>query len=545
MSETKVDTGSVGAEITSVETETEKDTLPGALRLACAEGAGRSFLLTEERDWTYADVHDAGARLAAAFTAVGVRAGERIAIAAPNCVEWVVTWFAAARLGSPLVTLNVAYREHEFDYMLNQSGAVALVCVARHGDFDFVEFLDAMRPRLPKVREYVFLDGPGFDDTGFDGSRTWDELMAAVPDGDCGAEPSVRAGDPAVILYTSGTTGHPKGAVLTHGSILASARAQAEHLGQRSDDVAIGHMPLNHVGGMTCTVVAAMVTGGAVALLPGFRPELALRTVAERRVSIFVGVPTMYARTLGLPDFARVDTASVRICIVGGSNVEPAMGRRILEEFPGARLANLYGLSESSGGCVISAADDDLDTLVETIGVPIGAFDVRVVDPDGAPVAAGAEGELQVHGACVADGYWENDEESRGTFVADGWLATGDMASLRPDGRIALRGRTKEMYVRGGYNVYPAEIENVIAGDPTVAMSAVIGIPHEVLGEIGRAYVVPADGAHVDVDAVTERCRRQLARYKIPDEIEIVDSLPLTPSGKIKKVALRSSMPGG
>lgn len=525
----------------------EKATLPGTLRDTCATSAAAPFVLTADRDWTYADIDEASNRLAAGFLTAGVRRGDRIAIAAPNSAEWIITWFAAAKIGSPLVTLNVAYREHEFDYMLNQSGATMLVCVTRHGDFDFVEFLDRLHPRFGTVREYVFLGGDGFA-----GSRSWDALLsagstargAASPEGpvaDPGFESFVRPDDPAVILYTSGTTGDPKGATLTHASIVASARAQANHIGQRSDDVAIGHMPLNHVGGLTCTVAAAMVAGGSVALLPGFHPEVALRTIGERQVSIFVGVPTMYAMMMGLDEFPKTDTSSVRICIVGGSNVEPDMGRGIIDAFAGARLANLYGLSESSGGCVISAADDDLDTLVHTIGVPIGGFGARVVDADGAPLSSGAEGELQISGPCVANGYWENPEASRATFLADGWLATGDMAVIRPDGHIRLRGRTKEMYVRGGYNVYPAEVENVIAGDPTVAMSAVIGVPHEVFGEVGRAYLVPVAGAQIDTDAVLERCREQLAKYKVPEEIEIVDSLPLTPAGKIKKIALKDS----
>lgn len=510
-------------------------TLPAALRSTCEKDGGAPFLLTAERDWTYAEIEDASIRLADGFRAAGVRPGERIAIAAPNSAEWIITWFAAARLGCPLVTLNVAYREHEFDYMLNQSGSVLLVCAARHGDFDFVGFLDRLRPQFPTVREFVFLGGDGFD-----GSCTWEDLLAAGGPTPTGDAAPVAPHDPLVILYTSGTTGLPKGAVLTHAGVLASARAQADHLGQRPDDVAIGHMPMNHVGGMTCTVAAAMIAGGAVALLPAFHPQTALRTVVERGVSIFVGVPTMYALVMALPGFGEADTSSVRMCVIGGSNVEPEMGRRILAVFPGCRLANLYGLSESSGGCVISSADDDLDTLVETIGVPIGDFRVRVVDAEGSPLPPDGEGELQVGGACVADGYWELPEESGAAFLPGGWLATGDMAALRSDGRVVLRGRTKDMYVRGGYNVYPAEIENVIAGDPAVAMSAVIGVPHEIYGEVGRAYVVPSAGERVDIEAVLARCRQQLARYKVPAEVEIVDSLPLTPSGKIKKVALKA-----
>lgn len=513
-------------------------TLADALAAACRGRSTAPFLLGEDgaADATYNDVHRRSDRFAAGLLAAGVRAGDRIAVAAPNSPEWIVTWFAAAKIGAVLVTLNVAYREREFEYMLNQSATTVLVCVDEHRGFDFVEFLEGLRDRLPTVRHFVTL-GP----RTLEGGVSWSDLLVEEPDVGAirHASASVQPDDPAVLLYTSGTTGDPKGAVLTHRSILASAQAQVAHLDQRADDVAIGHMPLNHVGGMTCTVAAAMIAGGSVALLAGYHPRTALQTTVERRITLFVGVPTMYAMMLGLPEFAEADTSSVRTCVIGGSNVEPELGKRILDVFAGARLANLYGLSETSGGCVISAADDDMDILTSTIGVPIGPFAARVVDDEGGVVEPGGEGELQISGACVAAGYWERPDETRATFVPGGWLATGDMAVLRPDGRIALRGRKKEMYVRGGYNVYPAEIENVLAADDRVAMSAVIGVPHPVFGEVGRAYVVPVAGAVVDVDALVERCRRQLAEYKVPGEVVVVESLPLTPSGKIKKVALR------
>lgn len=508
-------------------------TLPALLQQQASDA---SFLLCEDRSWTYGEFSDAVGDLASGLLSVGIRSGDRVAIAAPNSAEWLITWHATTRIGAVLVTLNVAYREREFEFMLNQSGAVMLVCAASDGGFDFVSFLDRLRPKLPLVEHFVFLG-----DEGFEGSRRWGQLLAAdgAPAEVADAEARVNVDDPAVILYTSGTTGDPKGATLTHRSIIASGIAQAQHLGQTADDVSIGHMPLNHVGGMTCTVTASMVVGGQVALLPRYSPSLAVQTIKDKGVTIFIGVPTMYRMMMDLPEFPTTDTSSVRLCIIGGSNVEPAAGRRILDAFNGIRLANLYGLSETSGGCIISPDGEDLETLVETLGVAIGDFEVRIADLDGNLLGPDEEGELVVRGDCVAAGYWDKPEETAGAFRSDGWLATGDMAVKREDGRIALRGRKKEMYVRGGYNVYPVEVENVIAQDASVAMCAVIGVPDELHGEAGLAFVVAVPGAELDTDALLRRCAESLAKYKVPSEIRQVESLPLTPAGKIRKVALR------
>lgn len=290
------------------------------------------------------------------------------------------------------------------------------------------------------MRDFIFVDGAGFD-----GSRSWDDLAATAPNAEelrmlaRDGKPS----DPSVILYTSGTTGHPKGAILTQESILAAAAAEVSHFGLTADDVTIGHLPFNHVGGLSCTLAAMLVAGGSVALISSFHPEVAVRTIVERRVSIFFGVPTMYAMMLSTAEFAGADTSSVRMCVVGGSNLEPALAHRIYDSFPDVRLANLYGLSETSGACVISAAADDVHTLAETIGVPVGSFRIRVVDPTGAPVPAGVVGELQVAGRCLANGYWNLPDATAESFLPGGWLATGDLGAIRPDRHVVLHGRKK------------------------------------------------------------------------------------------------------
>lgn len=514
----------------------EHTSLSDILERFAVETPDAVFLLTPQRDWTYRQVAEAAERVAAGLQELGVSAGDRVAIAAPNSAEWFVTLMATSRIGAALVALNVLYRQHEFDVMLNGSGAVVLICVDRHRDFDFVSFFDGLRDHLKTVREYVFLGGPGFA-----GSRRWDDLARTpLPQRRTEAPASAETEEtPAVILYTSGTTGDPKGAMLTHRGILASASAEAAHLNLHADDVLIGHMPINHVGGLTCSITAAMVVGAGVLLLPAYHPQDALDGITQRGITVYIGVPTMYTKMMELPGFAIADLSGVRTCVIGGSNVEPALARRIGSSFPRARLANIYGLSETSGGCIMSAAEDDIETLAETLGVPIGDFEVRVVDDERKPLPAGLAGELQIRGAGVAAGYWQLPEATAASFGSDGWFSSGDMAELRTDGRVRLRGRKKEMYVRGGYNVYPAEIENMLAKHPDVAMSAVIGVPDATYGEVGIAFVVPRAGHTIDVADLKQLCHTNLARYKMPEEIRVVDDLPTTPTGKIHKRELQ------
>ncbi|MCC3312985.1 class I adenylate-forming enzyme family protein [Nocardia africana] len=511
-------------------------TIPATLAARVAAAPGSTFVHFGGEAISYAEIDERSDRLATGWLRLGLGHGDRIAIAATNSPDWIVAYLAAVKIGAVLVTLNVVYREREFTYMLTQSGARALVCDAESNGFEFGPFLDQLRPDIPTVEHLFFLGGDQAP-----GRQQWADLTATEPEPLLlsRAAEAVRPTDPAVILYTSGTTGTPKGATITHASLLASAAAQVERFEQSAADVILGVMPFNHVGGLTCTLGSTLVTGGAIALLPRFHPDLVVATMADVSVTMFVGVPTMYKMILGADSARGADMSSVRLCVVGGSNLEPALAEQVAARFDGVRIANLYGMSETSGACVISPLGDSLETVAHTIGTLTGDFEGRIVDDRNTPLAPGQAGELQVRGGCVASGYWRLPVESAAAFLADGWLATGDIASMSADGHIQLLGRRKEMYVRGGYNVYPAEVENVLSEDPTVAMSAVIGVPDETFGETGYAFVVPAPGAAVDPDMLLERCRRTLAKYKVPDQVEVVDSLPMTPAGKIRKVALK------
>lgn len=493
-----------------------------------------TFLVHNGEEISYADFDARVDRVATAWLSLGLQHGDRIAIAGPNSPDWLAAYMASARIGTVLVTLNLAYRESEFRYMLGQSRARVVVCEAEAEGFDFVALLDQLQGELPDLEHIVVTGATG------SGHRRWDDLANAEPDVEAVAAAGERVTpqDPAVILYTSGTTGKPKGATLTHRSLIASAAAQADRFEQTPSDVFLCPLPFNHVGGLTVAFGSALVSGGAVHVLPRFRPDLVFASLASVRPTILLGVPTMYAMMLGAEGHDDLDTASVRLCIVGGSNLEPALADRITDMFAGTRLANLYGLSESSGACVISPTEDDLAAVSRSIGTIIGDFEARAVDAHGGEVASGETGELQVRGACVAAGYWEMPEASAQTFLDSGWLATGDMVAMEADGHIRVLGRQKEMYVRGGLNVYPAQTENLLSKHPWVAMCAVIGMPEPTFGETGCAFIVPVPGTTIDPEELRQWCQASLAAYKVPDRFVIVDSLPLTPAGKIRKVAL-------
>ena len=516
-------------------------TLPALLHERRLERPDAPFLLIHGAPTSFAELEDASDRVATALLDLGIGHGDRVAIAAPNGLEWLMTWFGTAKVGAILVTLNVVYRERELVHMLAQSGARVLVSAPSHAECNFVTLYRELRAagKLPALEHCVFLgDGDGGADAGAGESWTALARTPADPTRLAAAATKVDSADPAVILYTSGTTGMPKGAVLTHGSLLASARAQAAHLRVGASDVLIGHMPLNHVGGMTCTLLTQLVGGGRVALFGAFSPATALETLGRDGVTVMIGVPTVYAKMLAHPQLAQLDTSRIRLCIIGGSNVEPALAGRVHDAFPRAALVNLYGLSECSGAAIISPPGDSLEDISTTIGVMIGSAQGKIVDDEGRTLPDGDAGELWIHTDSVAAGYWELPEASRGMFREGGWLATGDMAARRVDGRYTLRGRKKEMYIRGGYNVYPAEVENVIALHPAVAAVAIVGAPDETLGEVGVAFVVCKEGQRLDLEELRQLVGSQVARYKVPDRLVLLDEMPLTPVGKIKKATL-------
>lgn len=512
----------------------QPNTLSGALEAAAERWGSKPFLRHGDTTTTYAELRDESNRIAAGLLARGLRPGDRIAISCQNRVEWVSLFFAAMKLGLPVVLLSTRYREVELRHMLNHA-EVRMVVTANEADgFDFATFYESFREETPSLGDIVFLDGPAFE-----GSLHFSELAAEV-DGEAlnAAAGPVSPETPAVIAYTSGTTGTPKGASLTNRNLLTTVQSMTTLLSINDQDVFVGSLPLSHVGGVICGPLGTLLGGAELVLLPVFTPVGALEITDRDKATVFFGAPTMYSLILDRADGYNIST--LRHIVIGTSNAPPALCERIVKALPNAQLWNIYGLTEASGFAIATRPDDDLNIIMTTIGAPMSHVEARVVDESGTPVSAGGVGELQLRGDGICDGYWCSPEETAASFLPGGWLATGDAVELRTDGYLSIRGRVKEMFTRGGFNVYPVEIENLLATHPGVAIAAGIGVPDPVLGEVGRYFIVPQEGAaRPDPDELKALCRDRVADYKVPDQIVLVDALPLTPLGKINKRALK------
>ncbi len=514
---------------------TSAQTIGKTLEAAVQAAPDRVGFVYLDQEITFAQMDKASDRVASGFLKMGLQRGDKIGIIALNQMEWLYVYFAAAKIGLAVVGLSVRYREGEFDYMLNHSDVRAIVTLAKCGDFDYVDFFKKFRTKIPGCRHFIFIGEGGFpESTGFDALLNADVDATTLTN----AKQAVVPDDLMMIIYTSGTTGTPKGAMITHKSQLASALAMANHTKFTADDVQALAMPLNHVGGITCGILVHLLAKAAVVLVPMFNADLVIQLSVKYQPTICGGVPTMHLLLMMNESFKTWDRSKVRIVIAGGSNAEPDMLKKIKEAFPNAAIMNLYGLSESSGAVIISPWESDFDATVRSIGKPIGDFKAKVVDADDQELPTGETGELCIQGDSLAKGYLHMEKETAEAFRG-GWLHTGDMAYIDGEGYIVLKGRKKEMYVQGGFNVYPVEVENILSKHPKIMMAAGIGVPDPVLGEVGRYYIVPKADTNPTEDEIKEYCRQNMADYKVPKQIVFRQELPLTPAGKIMKINLK------
>lgn len=509
-------------------------TVAAALQHAAQTRTGTAYI-DRGREWSWQDMDVTSDRLAAQLQALGMSKGDRIGLLLLNQIEWLHAYFAAAKIGAVIVGMSARFRESELNHLLQDSQIKAVVTLGDIGGFDFGTFFAQAQARHPLLQHRIHV-GPG----AAPGSVLFPELLEPLPNGASLQPVQVAPDDLMIVIYTSGTTGRPKAAGITHRSQLASARAQQMHTGMGPDDVMQLAMPFNHVGGTTCGALAMLLGGGVCELVPAFSPDAILTMTRSRPPTLFVGVPTMITLMLTSPAFATANLRRVRLVIIGGSNVEAALLTKVQQALPQANIMNLYGLSESSGAIIMSPPDCSREDLLETIGTPLAGAELRIVGNDGRDVVAGEVGELWLRGAGVIPGYVGADRGEVG-FDGAGWLHTGDLGRLNERGLVVLMGRQKDMYIQGGFNVYPAEVEGVIAQHPDVMMVAGIGVPDELLGEVGRYYIVPRPGSDLNEGLLRAFCESRLADYKRPRQIVIRLELPLTPAGKIHKAALRAS----
>jgi fatty-acyl-CoA synthase len=487
------------------------------------------------RRFTYRRLDAAVEELARGLLARGVAQGDRVGIWAPNCAEWFLTQYATARIGAILVNINPAYRTHELEYVLRQAGIGTLVSAVAFRTSDYRAMIDEVRGGLPALRDVVYL-----------GDETWDALIAdgaAVSAGDVTARAAELAfDDPINIQYTSGTTGFPKGATLSHHNILNNGFFVGEGMSYTEADRICVPVPFYHCFGMVMGNLAATSHGACIVIpAPGFDPAATLQAVQDERCTSLYGVPTMFIAELGLPNFAEYDLSTLRTGCMAGSPCPVEVMKRVITEMNMEEVTIAYGMTETSPVSTQTRKDDSLDRRTSTVGRVHPHLEVMVVDPEtDRPVPRGTPGELCTRGYSVMIGYWDEPEKTA-EVLRRGWMHTGDLATMDDEGYLNIVGRIKDMVIRGGENVYPREVEEFLYTHPDVVDAQVIGVPDEKYGEELMAWVRLRDGAQpLTADALRAFCDGKLAHYKIPRYVHVVDEFPMTVTGKVRKVEMRA-----
>lgn len=505
-------------------------TIPHVAQAAARNWGDQPALLEQGEEWSFAELWDRSRAAASAFIAAGMGKGDRIAIWAPNSREWIVAAIGAMSAGAAIVPLNTRLKGREAGDILRRTGARLLLTV---GEFLGTRYPDLIADEdLPALERTVLLDS-GWDAFVDSGKGAGDPAVTE-------ALARLEPGDISDIMFTSGTTGAPKGVISTHDRIVPMFRHWVEVMGLKAGERYLIINPFFHSFGFKAGWVAALIAGAVIVPMASFDIPQVIRHIEQDRINFLPGPPTIYQSLLAAKAQSDFDTSSLRGAATGAASVPPELIRRMRSELGLVDTVTAYGMTECST-ITSCRRGDDAELIATSVGKAIPGLQVRITGEDGQEVARGETGEIHVRGYGVMAGYLDDPEATAETIDADGWLHTGDVGVMDEDGYVRITDRLKDMYISGGFNCYPAEIEKLLSENPEVGMVAVIGVPDDRMGEIGKAFIVPRPGASPDAEGLAGWARANMANYKVPRIFEIVESLPLNASGKVLKTELRKT----
>jgi acyl-CoA synthetase (AMP-forming)/AMP-acid ligase II len=522
--------------VTGIRGDLEWGTTPALVRSAAERFGDADAVVDGDVRLTFRQLDDAVVDAARAFVAAGLEPGERVAIWSPNVWEWVVAVLGLQSAGGVVVPINTRYKGAEAAYLLDRSRARILVTVNGFLGNDYVAMLDGFD--LPNLERTVILRGEVPE-----GSQSWADFVASG-DGVDRAEVDARVAalsvdDVSDILFTSGTTGNPKGAVCTHGQVVRAFADWAAVVGLRHGDRYLVINPFFHAFGYKAGIIASLTVGATLYPQSVFDIPAAMANVAEHRITMLPGPPAVYQTFLNHPDVDLSKLQSLRLAVTGAAAVPVELVERMKQELGFETVVTGYGLTEASGIATMCRHDDTAETISTTSGRAIPGVEVLVVDDAGAEVPRGEPGEVVIRGYNVMREYFEDPEQTAEAIDADGWLHTGDVGTMDARGYLVITDRKKDMFITGGFNAYPAEIERLLLLHPDIAQVAVIGVPDERMGEVGMAFVVPTSGSTPEPAAIVAWARDTMANFKVPREVRVVDALPMNASNKVLKTELR------
>ena len=519
-------------------------TVGAVLEDAAARWGEREALIVRHQNirWTYRELDEAADRLAAGLLQLGFVPGDRIGIWAPNRYEWVVTQFASAKAGLILVTINPAYRTSELEYALNKVGCKALVLAPSFKTSDYAAMLDQIRSKVPLLRAAILTDDaprPGFLRYADVASSGTAQDLARVRE----LRSQLQPEDAINIQFTSGTTGLPKGATLSHHNIVNNGYFVAKRMTFTENDRLCIPVPLYHCFGMVMGVLGCATHGAAMVFAgEAFEPKSLLEAVEAERCTALYGVPTMFIAELEHAEFKRYDLRTLRTGVMAGAPCPVEVMKRVISDMHMKEVTICYGMTETSPVSFQSCRDDTLEQRVTTVGTIHPHLEVKIVDPEGRVTPRGERGELLTRGYSVMHGYWDDEDKTRQAINAQGWMHTGDLATLDAAGYCNIVGRVKDLIIRGGENISPREIEEFLYRHPKVQDVQVFGVPDRRYGEVVCAWIKLKAGERSDAEAIRTFCREQIAHYKVPQHIRFVEQFPMTVTGKIQKYLMRQEM---